>query len=94
MCYETREPVFFMYCEKLDSSTGLSVGALFIRSDHTTSTFNELYPFIFYRHYTMAEYAFFLQKMDWWRKDMAVLWEDLSICPLLHWFQLPCHSQV
>ena len=26
------------------------------------STFNELYLFIFYRHYTMAEYAFYLQK--------------------------------
>ena len=26
------------------------------------STFNKLYPFIFYRHYTMAEYAFFVQK--------------------------------
>ena len=25
---------------------------------------------------------------------MALLWGDVSICPLLHWFQLPCHSQV
>ena len=25
---------------------------------------------------------------------MALLWGDLSVCPLLHWFQLPCHSQV
>ena len=58
------------------------------------STFNELYPFIFYRHYTMAEYAFFLQKVDQWRKDMALLWGNLSICPPLHQFQLPCHSQV
>ena len=46
-----------------------------------------------FRHYTMAEYAFFLQKADWWRKDMALLWGDLSICPLLHQFQLLCHSQ-
>ena len=37
------------------------------------STFNELYPFIFYRHYTMAEYAFFMQKADQWRKDMVPL---------------------
>ena len=42
----------------------------------------------------MAEYAFFLQKADQWRKDMALLWGDLSICPLLPWFQLLCHSQV
>ena len=58
------------------------------------STFNELYPFIFYRHYTMAEYAFFVQKADWGRKDMAPLWGNLNICPLLHQLQLPCHSQV
>ena len=25
---------------------------------------------------------------------MALMWGDISICPLLHWFQLPCHSQV
>ena len=42
---------------------------------------------------TMAEYAFFLQKADQWRKDIALMWEDISICPSLHWFQLPCHSQ-
>ena len=42
----------------------------------------------------MAEYAFFLHKADWWRKDMALLWGDISICPMLHWFQLPYHSQV
>ena len=24
---------------------------------------------------------------------MALLWGDISICPLLHQFQLPCHSQ-
>ena len=41
----------------------------------------------------MAEYAFFLQKVDWWRKDMALLLGDISICPMLHQFQLPCHSQ-
>ena len=42
----------------------------------------------------MAEYAFFLQKVDQWRKDMALLWGNISICPPLHWFHLPCHSQV
>ena len=24
---------------------------------------------------------------------MALMWADINICPLLHWFQLPCHSQ-
>ena len=42
----------------------------------------------------MAEYAFFLQKADQWKKDMALLWGDINICPSLHGFQLPCHSQV
>ena len=23
---------------------------------------------------------------------MAPIWENLNICPLLHWLQLPCHS--
>ena len=32
----------------------------------------------------MAEYAFFVQKADWWRKDMAPLWGNLNICPQLH----------
>ena len=41
----------------------------------------------------MAEYAFFLQKVDWWRKEMALLCGDISIFPLLHQFQLLCHSQ-
>ena len=41
----------------------------------------------------MTEYAFFLQKADWWRKDMALMWGDINICPSLHQFQLPCHSQ-
>ena len=57
------------------------------------STFNKLYPFIFYRHYTMAEYAFFVEKVDMWRKDMVSLWGNLNICPQLHWLELPCHTQ-
>ena len=50
-------------------------------------------PVLFYGHHTMAEYTFFLQKADWWRKDMALMWGDISIFPLLPWFQLSCHSQ-
>ena len=41
----------------------------------------------------MVEYAFFLQKADWWKKDMALMWRDIIIWDLLHQFQLPCHSQ-
>ena len=57
------------------------------------ATFNKLYPFIFCRHYTMAEYAFFTQKADRWRKDMASLWGDLTIYPQLCQLKLPCHTQ-
>ena len=42
----------------------------------------------------MTEYAFFLQKVDHWRKDMALMWGDINICPSLHWFQIPSLSQV
>ena len=41
----------------------------------------------------MAEYAFFMQKADRWRKEMAPLLGNLNICPQLHWLELPCHTQ-
>ena len=41
----------------------------------------------------MAEYAFFLQKADGWRKNMAPPWGHLNICPQLHWLELPCHTR-
>ena len=41
----------------------------------------------------MAEYAFFLKKADQWRKEMALLLGDISICPPLHQLQTLCHSQ-
>ena len=42
----------------------------------------------------MIEYVFFLQKVDQWRKDMALMWGDINICPLLHQFQISSLSQV
>ena len=41
----------------------------------------------------MAEYAFFAQKADRCRKDMAPLWGNLNICPQLCQLKLSCHSQ-
>ena len=41
----------------------------------------------------MAEYAFFTQKADRWRKDMAPLWGNLNICHQICWLELPCHTQ-
>ena len=36
----------------------------------------------------------FLQKVDRWRKEMALMWADINICPLLQQFQIPSLSQV
>ena len=36
----------------------------------------------YYRHYTMTEYAFFSQKVDQWRKEMALIWGDIKNLPL------------
>ena len=41
----------------------------------------------------MTEYAFFAQKADRWRKDMAPLWGTLKICPQLCWLKLLCHYE-
>ena len=41
----------------------------------------------------MTEYAFFMENVDRWGKDMAPLWRNLNICPQLHRLKLPCHSQ-
>ena len=41
----------------------------------------------------MTEYAFSLQKVDQWRKEMALMWGDINICPLLQQFQIPFLSQ-
>ena len=35
---------------------------------------------------------FFAEKVDRWGKDLASLWENFNICPLLHQLELPCHS--
>ena len=42
----------------------------------------------------MTEYAFFANKADRWRKNMASLWGNFNICPCLYQHELPCHSPV
>ena len=42
----------------------------------------------------MTEYAFFLQGVDWWRKEVALMWGDINICPSLQWFHIPSLSSV
>ena len=41
----------------------------------------------------MTEYAFFMDKVDRWGKDMASLWGNLNICPQLCCLELPCYTQ-
>ena len=73
--------------KSLDASPGISPRYICL-----SSIPNQLYPLLFYRHHTMTEYAFFLQKVDQWRKDMALMWRDINICHLLLWFQIPSLS--
>ena len=42
----------------------------------------------------MTEYTFFVNKVERWKKDMAPLWGNFSICPCLDHLELPCHSPV
>ena len=42
----------------------------------------------------MTKYAFFANKVERWRKDMAPLWGNFDICPHLYQIELPCHSPV
>ena len=34
----------------------------------------------------MTEYAFFSHRVDWWRKEMALMWGNINICPSLWQF--------
>ena len=40
----------------------------------------------------MTEYAFFANKPDRWRKELASLWGNLDICPQVHQLVLPWHT--
>ena len=42
----------------------------------------------------MTEYAFFVNKVERWKKDMAPLWGNFNVCPHLDHLELPCHSLV
>ena len=41
----------------------------------------------------MTKYAFFVEKVDRWEKDMASLWGNFNICPPTPLAGTPCHSQ-
>ena len=72
--------------EPLDTSSGVSPRYLStIYSQLTTS------PFL-YRHPTMTEYAFFSHGVDRWRKEMALMWRIIDICPSLQQFHIPSHT--
>ena len=52
-------------------------------------TFNSLH---LYRKYMMTKYAFFANKAERWKKDMAPLWGNFNICPHLDHLDLPSYS--
>ena len=69
--------------EPLDALSGISPMYLStIYSELTVSLF-------FYRHPIMTDYAFFYQGSDRWGKEMALLWESLTIYPPLQQFHIP-----
>ena len=82
--------IFFLYCKlELDSSTSLSVGALFIRSDHTTSPFLRIYYTTIY--YTVG------WGCVWWHIAIKVRGQSGSTVPrsLGSGILVPCgHSQI
>ena len=47
-----------------------------------------------YRDPTMTEFAFFLNRVERWKKDLVTLWGNLGICPHLNHLELPSHSPV
>ena len=40
----------------------------------------------------MTKYAFFANKTDRWKRDLASLWGNFDVCSHLDHFELPCHS--
>ena len=47
-----------------------------------------------YRNHMMTEYAFFANKVERWKRDLASLWGNFDVCPHLDHLVLPCHSPV
>ena len=42
----------------------------------------------------MTEYAFFANKAERWKRDLASLWGNFNVCYCLDHLELPCHSPV
>ena len=40
----------------------------------------------------MTKYAFFANKVERWKRDLASLWGNFDVCPHLDHLELPCHS--
>ena len=45
-----------------------------------------------YSNHMMTEYAFFANRAERWKRDLASLWGILTFAPSLDHFELPCHS--
>ena len=42
----------------------------------------------------MTEFAFFSNRVERWKRDLATLWGNFNICPCLNCLELPGHSPV
>ena len=40
----------------------------------------------------MTEFAFFLNRVEKWKRDLASLWGNFDVCPHLNCLELPGHS--
>ena len=56
------------------------------------STLNSINSLHLYRNHMMTEYAFFANKVERWKRDLASLWGNFDVCPHLDHLELPCHS--
>ena len=45
-----------------------------------------------YRNPMMTEFAFFSNRAERWKRDLATLWGNFNICPCLNHLELPGHS--
>ena len=45
-----------------------------------------------YRNHMMTEFAFFSNRVERWKRDLASLWGNFNMCPCLDHFELPGHS--
>ena len=56
------------------------------------STPNNQFPTCLYRNHMMTKFAFFSNRVERWKRDLASLWGNFDACPHLNCLELPGHS--